>query len=102
MSQEIYKLWMIRPKEAFYQLSEEERQDVQERAQSALAEVGGEYIVICSSAWCSEQWTIWGVERFPSVEAVMQHARILEDMDELRYFDSMTLLGTPGAGQPSA
>lgn len=97
MSQEILKLWMIRPKEAYYRLSAAERQAVSDRARAALAQVGGAYIAICSSSWCSEQWTIWGVERFPDLAAVQRHAKLMEEIDALRYFESMTLLGTPGA-----
>jgi len=88
---------LIRPKEAYYRLSPEERQAVSARARQALAAVGGEYVVICDSAWSSERWPMWGVERFPSIEAEQRHARLLAEADALRYFDSLTLLGTESA-----
>ncbi len=94
MAGEIYKVWWIRPTEAYYALSPEERLAVGERARAALQQAGGEYVLICNSSWCSETWPSWGVERFPSMEAVQHHARLLEDVDALRYFTSMTLLGT--------
>jgi hypothetical protein len=92
----VYKLWMVRPREAFYQLSPAERAAVGERARVALRQVGGSYVVTCNSSWCSEAWTAWGVERFPSIQAIQEHARLLEGMDALRYYDVVTLLGTPG------
>lgn len=97
MTQWIYKVWLIRPTEAYYRLSPQERRAVSARAHEALAAVGGEYVVICDSAWCSEAYPMWGVERFPSMEAEQRHARLLAEVDALRYFDSLTLLGTESA-----
>jgi hypothetical protein len=97
MAGEIFKVWLIRPTEAFYALPVEERAAVSERARQALAQAGGEYMLICDSAWCSETWPAWGVERFPDMEAVQRHARLLASVDALRYFESQTLLGTEAA-----
>jgi hypothetical protein len=97
MAQWIYKVWLIRHREAYYRLAAEERRAVSARAHEALAAVGGEYVVICDSSWCSETWPMWGVERFPDMEAVQRHAALLAEVDALRYFDSMTLLGAESA-----
>jgi hypothetical protein len=90
----ILKVWWIRPTEAFYALSPDERLAVSARARAALKEAGGEYELICNSSWCSEEWPAWGVEHFPDLEAVQRHARLLEAADAGRYLQSMTLLGT--------
>lgn len=97
MTGEIFKVWLIRPTEAYYALPPEERLAVSARARAALAEAGGEYLLICDSAWCSETWPAWGVEKFPNMDAVQHHARLLQNNDALRYFESMTLLGTEAA-----
>ncbi len=97
MAGEIYKVWLIRPTEAYYALPPNERLAVAERARTALQEVGGEYLLICDSSWCSEAWPSWGVERFPDMAAVQAHARRLASVDALRYFHTMTLLGTASA-----
>lgn len=51
-------------------------------------------MLICNSAWNSEQWLYWGVEEFPSIEAVQEFARCLMDLNWFRYVDSEILLGT--------
>jgi len=41
MAGTIYKLWMFRPKEAWYQLSKEERDNLSNKIDEDLEKVGG-------------------------------------------------------------
>jgi len=64
----VYKLWMLKPKEAYYQLSEEEQNSLGAKVREALQKVGGKAIVACNPVWSNEQWIGFGIEEFPDVE----------------------------------
>jgi hypothetical protein len=51
-------------------------------------------VVACFSSWCSENWILWGVEKFPNIEAVQKHAQILFEKDWFKYTESISYLGT--------
>jgi len=89
----IYKLWMSKPTEAWYQLSEEERSGLLAKVQEALEKVGGKTIVMCTPAWSTEEWLLFGVEEFPDIEAVQKHTELLFELNQFRYIESMSMLG---------
>ena len=60
----------------------------------ALTKVGGRRPVLCNSSWASEEWTAFGVEEFPTIEALQEHTKLLTELNWYRYIVSVTLLGT--------
>ena len=93
MAQPVYKVWMMKYKDAWYKLSKEEQAKHTEQIAEALKQVGGEQIMVRVSVWSSEKWLAWGVEKFPSIEAVQQHAMILFNLNHFQYFESNSYLG---------
>jgi hypothetical protein len=94
MAGSIYKLWMARRTEAWYQLSDEAQQSLLEKVSASSHRVGCRIVIICDSAWSSEQALSFGVEEFPSVEAIQEHTQDLIDLDWFRYVESTSILGT--------
>jgi len=94
MAQSIYKLFTFKPTEAWYQLSEDEKNKHKAGLADALKKVGGKEIISCFSGWNSEQILGWGVEQFPNIEAVTKHHSLLVGLNWFRYFDSNSYLGT--------
>jgi hypothetical protein len=94
MAGPIYKLFMMKPKEAWYQLPEEERNDLMAKVQEALQKVGGKAIVTCNSDWANESWMGFGVEEFPDVEAVQKLSELHNELDWFRYVEAFSMLGT--------
>jgi len=94
MTDPIYKVWMSKAKDAYYELSPEERNKLYDISAEALKQVGGEMVVACFSSWCSEKWILWGVEKFPNIEAVQKHAQMLFEKDWFKYTESISYLGT--------
>jgi hypothetical protein len=94
MAGPIYKFWMVRFTEAWYQLSEEEQGDHLTKVGKALEEVGGKSIVTCGSAWSTEQWQFFGVEEFPDIEANQKLTDLLMELNHYRYIESVSVLGT--------
>jgi hypothetical protein len=94
MTQPIYKVYLFKPTEAWYQLNEQDKKSQRAKVESALKQVGGKEIISCFSGWNSEQWLGWGVEQFPDTEAVQKHHTLLVGINWFRYFDCTTYLGT--------
>ena len=94
MAEPIYKLWRMRYKGAWYQLSEEEQNAHAAKIEEALEQVGGKRVIVCVTGWSDEKWIAYGVEEFPSVEAAQQHTQLLFDMGHSRYFEGESTLGT--------
>ena len=94
MSGKIYKLWMAKPKEADYQSSQEEESERSAKVVEALERVGGKRVLVCYSRWSSEEWTAFGIEEFPDIEAVQEFTQHLEELDHYRYLEVFSLLGT--------
>lgn len=95
MAQPIYKLFLGKPKEAWYQLSQEQQKSHLAKSEESLKKAGGKRIVLCNSSWSSDQWSYFGLEEFPDIEAVQKHSKDLNKLNHFRYFESgMSLLGT--------
>ena len=94
MAGPIYKLWMFRYTEAWYQLSEEEQNSLLAKVVEALEQVGGKTVLTCVSAWSSEQWLTFGIEEFPDIETVQKHTEDLWELNWFRYLEGTSMLGT--------
>ena len=94
MAQPVYSVWLAKSKDAYYKLSHEERNKLFAKVMQALKEVGGETLIFCNSAWSSENYQNWGVEKFPDIEAVQKHAQLLSELDWFNYIESTSYLGT--------
>jgi hypothetical protein len=94
MAQPIYKLFMGRFLEAWYQLSEEEQNSLIAKLDEALEKVGAKRPILCDSSWSSDQWLVAGVEEFPNIEAVQNYMAALNELNWFRYCESINVLGT--------
>ena len=79
--------------DAWYRLSKEEQDKHTTALADALKQVGGEQLMVRVSVWCSEKWLGWGVEKFPSIEAVQQHTLLLFNLNHFQYFETDSYLG---------
>jgi hypothetical protein len=93
MAGPVYKLWMCKVTEAWYQLSEEEQNSIMAKSDESLKAVGGKLIIRCTPLWSAEQWMLFGVEEYPDVEAVQKHAENMFASGHFRYLEGMSMLG---------
>jgi hypothetical protein len=98
MSKPIYKSFLIRPRDAWYQLSQEQQDGLFAKLGEALEKVGGKAVLYCDSRWSSERWQWFGVEEFPDIEAVQKLSKIHDELNWPRYIDSFSVLGTEYEG----
>jgi hypothetical protein len=94
MAGPIYKLFLNRFTGAWYELSEEERNNHMAKVSDILQKVGAKTIVMCTSAWSAEQWMIFGVTEFPDIEAVQKSVELFYEIGHYRYVEAETMLGT--------
>ena len=90
----IFKFWQATFNEAWYQLSTEEQGQRLAKVQAALEQVGGKAVVLCDSSWSNEEWSGFGVEEFPDIEAVQKHTQLLNELNWNRYLRGTSMLGT--------
>jgi hypothetical protein len=60
----------------------------------ALAEFGARPVIDCHSLWASDQYHWFGVEEYPSLEAVQGYAERMAALGWLQYIDAFSLLGS--------
>lgn len=94
MAQVIYKVWMAKYREAWYQLSKEEQQEFNAKNAQAMKQVGGESLLFNACAWSTDDWMAWGVDKYPNLEAAQQYHALLLKLDHFRYIESHSYLGT--------
>ena len=89
----IYKFWFSKPKKAWWQLSEDERNEIGKKIDKKAEEVGAKTIITCTPYWSNEEWAMMGVQEFPDIEAVQEFAVFLWETNA-RYVESKTYLCT--------
>jgi hypothetical protein len=94
MAGPIYKFFMARFSEAWYQLSKEEQKSFVAKLDEALEKAGGKRLIICDTNWSSDQWLFAGMEEFPNIEAVQNYMAAVSELNLFRYDESISVLGT--------
>jgi len=89
----IYKAWLMNYRPAWYALSKSAQDEMMGKVGESLHKVGGRVLLIAAALWADEKWAAWGVEEYPNIEAVIQHAQTIGDYNWFRYTKSWTTLG---------
>jgi hypothetical protein len=94
MAQTVYQVWMMKPSEAWYQLSSEEQASLMNKVGESLEKAGGKNMFSADSSWSSEEWLYFGVNEYPDIEAAQKNAKGLTELNWFRYIESKVILGT--------
>lgn len=90
----IYKVWMMNYRPAWYQLSKSAQDELMGKIGESLDKAGGKLLLIAASLWADEKCAAWGIEEYPNIEGVIQHAQTISDHHWYRYVKSWSTLGT--------
>lgn len=94
MTNSIYQLFMMKPSEAWYQLSKEEQDRLMTKQEEFFNKAGGKTLVFADLAWSSEEWLYFGVNQYPDFESLEKHSKRLAEINRFRYLESKVVLGT--------
>lgn len=90
----IIKILFMKPKEAYFKLFEEERKNFSYKAIKDVEQVGGRWLAYCNCYWSNEEWSYFGVMEFPDIDAVQKHSEFIEKLEQSRYVETKSHLGT--------
>jgi hypothetical protein len=90
------KAWVVNNfNEASYNLTTQQQMDVIAKSQASLADVGAITLLDCTCRWANESVMRFGIEAYPSLEALQKHSAMLDNLEWHKYCDSFTILGKP-------
>ena len=105
MSTPVYQLFIGKHSVAALQLqkafSKAKRDELMGKQMESMQKVGATNLVFCDSYWADEEHPWWGVSRFPSIEARLEHARDLQKFEWDDIVEAFTLLGTAETEPPA-
>ena len=92
----IFRFLLLKIREAGYRLLENEMEwkKLLEDDNKNLEEVGGKHVIDCDCRWSDGEYAFSSVSEFPDIEAVQKHAKFIEELDQSRYVESKSYLGT--------
>jgi hypothetical protein len=94
MTTPIYVFTVARMVEAWYQLSEPEREELWAKVKANRDKVGIKNIILCNARW-SSQWEFFLVDEYPDIEALQKQTELDNALGWFRYIESgISLLGT--------
>lgn len=93
MSTPIHMLYLINRKEAWYQLSDRERNRVSAQTVDATTRAGGKRLLLCDATWSSGSYEFFELTEFPEISAVQKRIELYEEVDLFRYYEIATILG---------
>ena len=95
MSKPIYMLVLgYNWTEAWYQLSETEREQLWGQVMEIDARAGAKAILWCDSRWADESVLAWGVLEYPDLDSYQRKCTELEELGWFRYISTKSILGT--------
>jgi hypothetical protein len=94
----IFQLWVVRSNPAATdfrsRLSKEEDDALWKTHDEALARYQSFAWLVCNSYWSDDQYSAFGVNVYPSIEAEQYHKAELGKIHWEKYYDSFSILGT--------
>lgn len=94
----IAHMYLARYHEPFYSISEADMAEAM-KVFDLEKELGVVSVVHGYSRPIDEKWNGWGVELYPSMEALAQKAQAQEKVNWWKYIDAKTYLGTANGGE---
>ncbi len=95
-SKPIIRLFFAKMKDAFTELSEQEKLAFMRKDRENLDELGMKPVTMVDCHWSNEEWDYIGVEQWPSMESIVLREKFeKEELEIFKYVDSKTYLGTP-------
>lgn len=99
MGQPVLYLFMTKFKPSWWELSEEERIKMMTKVGASCDEVGRKGLVMANCEWSTAEYHVFGVEEYPSIEALQKHLANQREMGFLQHLEETYIVGTPWESQ---
>ncbi|MDX1629870.1 MAG: hypothetical protein R3345_14280 [Fulvivirga sp.] len=92
----IIRLYFAKMREAFTELSEEEKSAFMKRDRQNLDTLGMTAVTMINCSWSSDEWDYIGVEQWPSMAAIEEREKFENEVLEIsKFIEYKIILGTP-------
>ena len=92
----IARLFFAKMKDAFIDMSEEEKMAFMSKDRKNIDELGMKAVMMIDCSWSNDEWDYIGVEQWPTEEALKKREQFeKEELEVFKYVESKTYLGTP-------
>jgi hypothetical protein len=88
-----YRAFWMNFSEPWYALTSDQQDELMMKVDQTHAEFGSKRIILCNSHWATSEWMAWGVEAYPSLEAMVGRAAKLGEMGWIKFTQAMSLPG---------
>ena len=93
MNEPIYRFYRGKFTNAWHQLAQGEKDKLFAEMDKASLEIGGKSLTgHCYTGWSSE-WSVFGVEVYPSLAAVQKWREAMERLGCFQYFELESMIG---------
>lgn len=93
----LYQMWMLKNtaagNDAFAKLPEAEKEEQNRALIAAHTDFGARPLIMCDCSWANEEYSNWGITRFPDLDSRIKQVQAMEKFGFNRYSESFTLLG---------
>jgi 3-deoxy-D-arabino-heptulosonate 7-phosphate (DAHP) synthase len=101
MAEPIRRVWMSRIKKSFFELPQEEQDEMMAKISESFKACGGKFLGGGDCSKTSSKWHWFGMEEWPNAEALQQHAKNQEDMGWRPYMEEIVAVeGVPFGEEP--
>lgn len=92
----IIRFYFAKMKEAFMDLSEDEKMAFMSKDRKNLDELGMKAVIMVNCQGPNEEWDYIGVEEWPTMDAIKKREQFEnEELEVFKYAETKTYLGTP-------
>lgn len=95
MDTALYKLYLFKRTPQYYDLREADWNTLRAHVTAQQQKFGVRDLFNARMTWSNERYQFFGVEFYPSLEAVQGYTQCVEDLGFFQYFESESFLGIP-------
>ena len=94
MTYTIHMLYLIKRKEAWYQLSNEEKNNITQETLTTTIRAGGKRLTLCDATWAASDCEFFELTECEDMVAVQKRIDFYEQAEIFRYYEISTILGS--------
>jgi hypothetical protein len=94
----VYRVYFSRPTPQAYEVEAKKYQAALQMITESRTRAGGRPLIAAYMRWNNEEWEYFGVERFPSINALLAYSQFLTENRWYRYTQAISYIGVATGG----